>query len=96
MELREHAGDGDDQNAFGAATLHELREQNAAFQRLSEADRVGDEDALPRFRERDLGGFELIVEHIHRGFVADGQSFVGGRHLPQLRFEVQESGAKTW
>lgn len=60
LKLGEHTFDGDNHNALGAATSDQFSEQDSCFEGFSEADSVGDEDALAGLFEGFEGGFKLV------------------------------------
>jgi hypothetical protein len=39
---------------------------------ITQADGIGNQDALARLLQREAGGIELIRQYVHRTLVADG------------------------
>ena len=54
LELRQHALEGDDEDARAATALNQLSGEDAGFERLAEPSGVGDEDPLRGEEQRDV------------------------------------------
>ena len=78
LELGEHALDGQHQDAPAAPPRDQFADQDAGLQRLAEAHRVGDQDALPWPRERLASRVELVLNEVHGGLMADADAVVVG------------------
>ena len=95
LELSQHALLRDHQNALPAPTLNQLGGENAGLQRFAQADRVGDQDALPRLPERLQSGIELIGHQIHHPAVAEMNLFVVGCAAAQLRLQIEKRAVEV-
>ena len=89
LELREHAPDGQHQDAPPPPAGDQLGGQDARLERLAEPHRVGDQDALPRLAQRLAGRLELVGGRVHRGPVGDVDALVVGDRLPELALQVE-------
>ena len=89
LELREHALDGQHEDAPAPAAGDELADEDARLQGLAEPHRVGDEDALPRLPQRLPRRLELVGRGVHRRPVGDVDAFVVGDRLPELALQVE-------
>ena len=69
----------------------QLAYQDARLQGLAEADRIGNQDALPGPSKRLSGGVELIGHRVHRRFVPDVDVAVVGNGRAKLALHVQEA-----
>ena len=66
LELHQHALGGHHQDAPAAAAADQLAAKDAAFQRLAQTHRIGDQQPLPRHRQR-LGRRHLLIRQwVHR------------------------------
>ena len=100
LELREHALDGQHQDAPPPAAGAQLADEDARLQGLAQPHRVGDQDALPRLSQRLPGRLELIGRRIHRRPVGDVDALVVRDRLPELALQVEsaarEAGRLVW
>ena len=88
MRLERH-----DEDALAPAPLDQLRQQDADFERLADADAVEDADAGPQRRQRPVGRDKLVPGEVQRRLVAEVDLVVGGRGAPQQAFEVEPGAA---
>lgn len=78
LKLFKHGLDGEDENALAALALDELGNEHACFERLADADRVGDQNAGTRGFKGPDGRLKLIGEHVHGGVLSNVDLGVGG------------------
>ena len=91
LELGEHALHREYQDAPGTPPGDQLAHQDAGLQRLAEANRIRDQDALPGPGEGLPGWIELIGHGVHYGLVADVDAVVVGNGGAKLALHVQEA-----
>ena len=91
LELREHALDGQHQDAPAPAAGDQLADEDARLQGLAESHRVGDQDALPRLPQRLTGRLELVRSRIHRRSVGDVDALVVRDRLSELALQVESA-----
>ena len=93
LELREHALDGDDENAPRAPALGELGEQDAELDGFTEARSVGEEDARAEAFEGLPGRHQLVGHHVERGAMGEVHLRVGGRRATEEGLEEESRAA---
>lgn len=71
---------------LAALALDEFGNENAGFERLADADGVGDQDARAGRFKRHQGGLELVGKNVHRGVLSDVDLGVRRGRSPQKRF----------
>ena len=91
LELRQHALDGQHQDAPAPAAREQLADEDARLQRLAQPDGVRDEDALPGLGEGLAGRGELVGHRVHRRPVGDVDALVVGNRLPELALQVEQA-----
>ena len=89
LELREHALDGQNEDAPASAAGDQLADEDARLQGLPQPDRVGDQDALPRLPQRLPGRLELVRRRVHRRPVGHVDVLVVRHRLPELALQVE-------
>lgn len=89
LKLREHAPDGDHENAPPRAPLDELRQEDPDLDRLSEPGSIRNQDARPQASKALLRGHELKRHHIERPAMPEGHLVMRRRCAPEQRLEIQ-------
>ena len=89
LELREHALQRDDEDALAAAPLDQLGGEDAGFERLAEARRVGDQNARAWLLERLQRRIELVGHQVHDTAVAQVDQFVVRNTAAPVALQVQ-------
>ena len=89
LELRQHALDGQHQDAPAPTAGDQLTDEDARLQGLPQPYGVSDENALARLAERLPGRLELVCRRVHRRAVRYVDALVVRDRLPKLALQVQ-------
>ena len=90
LELGEHGLLCDDEDALATAPLNQLGGQHAGFQRLAQADGVGDEDARARLPQRLQRRVELVGHQVHHTAMAKMDLLVVGHISAAQALQVEQ------
>ena len=90
LELGEHGLLRDDEDALAPASLNQLGGQHTGFQRLAQADGVGDEDARARLPQRLQRRVELVGHKVHHTAMAKMDFLVVGHIAAAQALQVQQ------
>ena len=91
LKLRQHALDGEHEDAPPAPPGDELAHEDAGFERLSESYGVGDEDPLAGPGEGETSRIELIGDEVHGRGVPDMDVRVARYGLAKLALHVEDA-----
>lgn len=92
LELGEHGLLRDDQDALAPAALNQFGGEHARFERLAEADRIGNQDARARLTKGLQRRVELVRNEVHHPAVAEVHLVVIGDVAPAQALQVQDAG----
>ena len=90
LELGHHGLQRHHENALGGAAHDKLGKEDSRLKRLAEADGISYEDARPGIAgrvERMFGRLQLVVHHVHRRVMGDGDRIGRNRILAQERLD---------
>ncbi len=93
LELLQHMGGRDHEDALTAPATDQLRERDADLQRLAQADHIGDQQSGLRVAhgQRQLGGAQLMLLPVHQEGVGERDAVLGLRQrgLADDRLQVE-------